>query len=173
MLLLRLRRKGLDKPGALATYILDGVQYNNVYYAPVAFKKGLCEEGKWKVWMQKLCDEGFLVNETSENNWNRFTPGRELYKVLNHSKACTEDLVTLNQVKHMFSKRDAMLQRICISTGIPYDPPDFEEFDRVMFERESPVTKRNVPFDPPNFEELAKKLKETTPAETPQEQYDF
>lgn len=97
----QLKREGYNKPGVLCSALLDAfIEDRGVIYAHSWVKAGLCEEGSFKNYRDRLVKFGWLeYTYNRSENWEKHQPGARLMKYINEEKASKDLLVTQKELK--------------------------------------------------------------------------
>ena len=89
-----LSRSTISRQGPVATFLLNTFLENNGHLkASHVYELGLCDEGKFRDWRKKLCDEGWLNFVIKNNKKILYEPGKKLIKYINREKFSSREIV--------------------------------------------------------------------------------
>jgi hypothetical protein len=98
-LLTALRRAGIEKPGVVATLFLQVfLEDNGKLYKETCVERGLCADGKFKVWRDSMVKKGWLLYDYNERTYEVHGAGPKLVPWLNKEIAKTKQIATVSDL---------------------------------------------------------------------------
>jgi hypothetical protein len=100
-----LRRDGIPYPGKVATILLDAFIYTNGHLkAPTVVAKGLCVDGRFKIWVKNL--EHWIIKDDTSDSYTKYRCTEKLLKYINRERQRSFLVATSDEVEQ--AKKEAI-----------------------------------------------------------------
>jgi hypothetical protein len=101
-----LSRNKVTQPGTHATLLLElFLKKDGKLFARDVFEKGLCLEGKFKVWRDGLVKKGWLDYDLQDaerqKTWQYYRPGEKLVAYINKEKLRAQEIATKAELQNL------------------------------------------------------------------------
>lgn len=149
-----LTRDEVNQPGKVATLLLTTFLVGNGKITMAeCVKSGLCKEGQFNVWRNKLVELNWLDFDVAEaakhKDWQTHKMGKKLFKYVNQERQSMGELITMRDLNIRLKRERLIMLKLAIGE---YDPPVTQEKLDALLKKADSLEKEVIASEKELFE---------------------